>query len=206
MSLGQRETLMAAGTFRAVGDALTELIIERAVAAFARISSEEAAQTYAVSFWVNDEEDDPRVPVLTIGTNTEAQFRASVANADDDAEARWNFAFWLQNELAVVGGPADHAGRAIVDALFATLGLHLAEDDFSPASEAVSDRMTTAFVSCCVDAARRLHEEGALHASFGRDLPVLVHELEYYDAIIEQNSRCNPPHLIAGFKRWIESM
>lgn len=68
------------------------------------------------------------------------------ADARSD-EARWNFAFWQQNDLTIVGGP-----------------------------------------------------------TFGRDIPVLVHELEFSEAIAEQNARCNPSHLVAPFTQWIDSM
>ena len=38
----------------------------------------------SISLWVQDLDDDPRKPTITVGFNTE----------------RWNFAFWLQNEGA----------------------------------------------------------------------------------------------------------
>jgi len=34
---------------------------------------------------------------------------------------------------------------------------------------------------------------------------VLVHELEYYDEIVEQNRSANPPVLVDEFARWVES-
>ncbi|MFC8225161.1 hypothetical protein [Streptomyces sp. NPDC057287] len=40
---------------------------------------------------------------MTIGYNTETQARRSIQDASDQAEARWNYAFWIQNELTVVG-------------------------------------------------------------------------------------------------------
>lgn len=187
-----------------MGEDLIDLMVWRAVAAVAGLSPEEAQDTYAVSFWVNDDYDDPRVPVLTIGTNTEARVRA--AGASSAAEARWNFAYWLHDDLAIVGGDRDPQGRALVDALFDSAGLRSDGEDFSPEALAVDDQMTETFVSCCLEAARRLHEHGGFLATFGRDLPVLVHELEYYRAIAEQNTRCNPPELVAGFTRWIDSM
>jgi hypothetical protein len=43
--------------------------------------------------------------------------------------------------------------------------------------------MTEAFVAACVAAVQRLHREGIVEAVFGVAIPVLVHELEYYDQI-----------------------
>jgi hypothetical protein len=37
---------------------------------------------------------------------------------------------------------------------------------------------------------------------FGRPIPVLVHELEYYDAIAMQNLAANPPGVADDFIRW----
>src|SRR3954469_8576263 len=62
-----------------------------------------APDVYVVSLLVYDEEDDPRLPTVTVGFNTEARVAATMADASDADEARWNFAFWLQNELGVLG-------------------------------------------------------------------------------------------------------
>lgn len=83
---------------------------------------------YAVSFLIYDEEDDPRRPTLTIGYNTEDRVRQALAvqpgsdllpagRPSDEGEARWNYAFWLQNELAVIGhSTRDPAGARLCEA------------------------------------------------------------------------------------------
>lgn len=53
---------------------------------------------YAISLYVFNEEDDPRRPVAVLGYNTEHQAWQSIPLASDEQEARWNYAFWLQNE------------------------------------------------------------------------------------------------------------
>ena len=40
---------------------------------------------------------------------------------------------------------------------------------------------------------------------FGRSIPVIVHELEYYDEIADQNEKANPRELVDGFVAWIRS-
>ena len=37
---------------------------------------------------------------------------------------------------------------------------------------------------------------------FKRPVPLLIHELEYYEEIAEQNEAANPPELVASFARW----
>ncbi|MGB8860955.1 MAG: hypothetical protein WCC60_16970 [Ilumatobacteraceae bacterium] len=42
--------------------------------------------------------------------------------------------------------------------------------------------------------------------TFDRPIPVVVHELEYYDAIAQQNIEANGPELASGLVDWISSM
>jgi len=58
---------------------------------------------YAVSLFVYDMADNPCRPTVTLGYNTEKQVKAIIANASDEQEARWNYAFWLQNEFFCFG-------------------------------------------------------------------------------------------------------
>ncbi|MFI9064327.1 hypothetical protein ACIGQE_21050 [Streptomyces sp. NPDC053429] len=46
--------------------------------AFASIPAAEADDIYVVSFFIDNEADDPRQPTLTIGYNTETQFLLSI--------------------------------------------------------------------------------------------------------------------------------
>ncbi|WP_329375928.1 hypothetical protein OG625_00855 [Streptomyces sp. NBC_01351] len=71
-------------------------LVERALAS---IPAADAGDIYAVPFLIDNEDDDPRQPTLTIGYNTETQARRSIQGASGQAEARWNYAFWIQNEL-----------------------------------------------------------------------------------------------------------
>ncbi|CAN0503996.1 unnamed protein product, partial [Phaeothamnion confervicola] len=49
-------------------------------------------------------------------------------------------------------------------------------------------------------------QTGVVEGIFGRALPVIIHELEYYDAIATQNTEANGEALAAGLARWIDSM
>jgi len=49
---------------------------------------------------------------------------------------------------------------------------------------------------------QRLHAND-IRRIFGRTLPVLIHELEYYEEIAAQNLRANPSGAVPdGFVRW----
>jgi hypothetical protein len=95
-----------------------------AESALASIPAAEADGIYVVSFFIDNEDDDPRQPTLTIGYNTETQFRGSIQHASDEAEARWNYAFWIQNQLTVIGDLArDPIGAAVRQEWITRLGL-----------------------------------------------------------------------------------
>jgi hypothetical protein len=67
----------------------------------------------------------------------------------------------------------------------------------------IGDQITAAFVRECCDTVCRLHASGAVTAIYGRSIPLLVHELEYYDEIAEQNKAANPPGVCDEFALWV---
>ena len=85
---------------------LADYIYDAARDALDGIPTEERPDLYVVSLLVYDEEDDPRRPTVTVGYNTESDVvRASdsaEAFSTDEPEARWNYAFWRQNQLALI--------------------------------------------------------------------------------------------------------
>jgi hypothetical protein len=176
------------------------------VRALERTPGDVAPDVYVVSLFVYDEDDDPRLPTVTVGFNTEARVRETGEDAWDADEARWNFAFWLQNELGVLGdSERDPEGTALREAWLRGLGLWCEdEDDALAETEDGELAITAKFVELLVSIAQELHAEGTIARVFGRPIPVLIHELEYYDEIAEQNRRANPDGLADDFARWVE--
>ncbi len=186
------------------------------VDALSGVESVEAAQVYVVSLFVYDEDDDPRYPTVTVGYNTDERFRetspaagqrAGWPIASDAQEARWNYAFWLQNELAILcGGERDPQGAALHRAWIDRLGLWYSDEEEEHDFDAVghrADRITDEFVALAVRVVKRLHSAGVVERAFGRAVPVLIHELEYDEDIVRQNEEANPPGLIDDFKHWV---
>jgi hypothetical protein len=48
--------------------------------------------------------------------------------------------------------------------------------------------------------------DGLIERVFGHAIPVLIHELEYYDEIAQQNRDANPDELADEFSSWIAAM
>jgi hypothetical protein len=167
------------------------------------IPSDERPDIYVVSLLVYDEEDDPRKATVTVGYNGESDVAHALALTDEQ-EARWNYAFWRQNELAVLcGSESDPAGAHVRDVWVRARGLWFdAAADEVPMFDPRGELLTQAFISVMEAVVRRLHD-GDIERIFGTPLPVLIHELEYYDAIAEQNERANPSGVVpAAFVEW----
>jgi hypothetical protein len=199
---------------------------QAATEAVTSIPASKAHDAYVVSFLVYDEEDDPRRPTLTIGYDTQTRVQQVLAarpgsalllggGAVDPAEARWNYAFWLQDELAVIGDSIrDPVGAQLRDQWIKDSGLWYEEPEAAPvdapdawdAVEPMADQITQRFVQACVQLANQLHADGLIGKVFGRSVPVLVHEVEYYDAIADQAEAANPPGVAADFVAWVRNL
>jgi hypothetical protein len=181
-----------------------------ATTAITAIHADAAHEIYALSFLIDNEDDDPREPVLTIGYNTETQVALRLHEAADPAEARWNYAFWLQNTLAVIGHRAtDPVGASRREEWFKGQGLWY--DDPADGTDWIKTVGSRAalieahFNQACYQLARGLHETGIIDSSLGRPVPVIVHELEYYEGIARRTEMANPPGLADEFTAWVRS-
>jgi hypothetical protein len=65
--------------------------------------------------------------------------------------------------------------------------------------------ISRAFASMCAAVGLRLHADRTITTLFGRPLPVLVHELEYYPPIAELTAAANPPGLLDDFLAWMNA-
>jgi hypothetical protein len=189
-------------------------IYESVKQSVATIEEDIAARIYALSFFIYDDEDDPRRPTLTFGYNTLDRWVECTPTADsnmarlvasDSSEAKWNYAFWLQNEVCVIGA-AGTDGAVLRQEWIESLGLAYSDDeadeDFERCME-LGEHITERFVALSVQVARALHDEGSITGKFGRPVPIIVHELEYYDQIAEQTRTANPPGLTSEFEDWV---
>jgi hypothetical protein len=189
------------------------------VSALERTPTDVAPDVYVVSLYVDEKGSDPRWPFVAVGFNTEARVAETTPASDQGAgwpvasdadEARWNFAFWLQNELGVLGDPEkDPEGAEQSQAWMHELGLSYSDEeedeDFDAAMEQ-GDQFVARFTELVVAIARQLHDDGVISRIFGRPIPVLIHELDYYDEIAQQNRRANPGDIAEGFARWVDDM
>lgn len=172
---------------------------------------------YVLSFYIFDLEDDPRRPVLQLGFNTRSRLAECIPaigresgwpGASSTQEATWNFAFWLQNALKFIGEPENEGGQ-LLETLLKSRGLWYSDEDEEAHfdhCEKIASEITAYFVDTCVRLAQALHESGVIEQRFSGPIPIVVHELEYYDKIAAQTRLANPPGVAKEFEDWIASL
>jgi hypothetical protein len=182
-----------------------------------------ASTIYALSFYLDDEEDDSRYCTVTLSYNTYQQWQTSTPQRPDDStnrwpvasdsdEAKWNYAFWLQNREVVIASsdePPDKIGvelrKTWLNELYLGYSDEAAESDFD-AAMVKADQIDQLFSALCVRVAQQLHADGIIRHTFGRDIPILVHRLGYSDEIASQTRLANPPGITQEFEAWIAAM
>ena len=176
-------------------DTLFESFYAKAEKAIKKIGKHDIKDIYAISFWKDNLEDDPRCPVITIGYNTLTQVEAAKKNASSPMEAKWNYAFWLQNEIGTIGGNDKNLRQ-----YFKETNLFYTQQEYSRAEkrgeenkfDEQDNQMQSAFMDIIISVIQELHKRGVVKEHLGKEVPVIVHELEYYDLPIEWTTRSNP--------------
>lgn len=151
---------------------------------------------YVISLFVYDENDNPFEPTVTLGYNTISNYQDNIDSAWDENEAKWNYAFWLQNEELVfgVGDTKEIVEKWIKDNAF--------PNNLDMYDEEEPSIITNAFVKLLIQIVKELHLTGFISNKFGKEIPVIIHELEYYDEIANQNIEANSYELVEDFVKF----
>lgn len=165
------------------------------------ISSWDKSDIYAISLFVYDEDDNPCQPTFALGYNTNEHFKNEISNASNEQEAKWNYAFWLQNSELYFGMGET---QAIVKEWLADNDFpYISSEEMFGKNSSIDDecveRITDAFVNVLIEIVRELHDSGFVAKEFGKSIPIIIHELEYYDAIAQQNLKANPAEIMDEF-------
>ncbi len=178
--------------------------------ALENISDTDTSDIYAVSFLYQNEDDDPRFPTITVSYNTNENFKESIQDASDESEARWNYAYWLQNEIESVGGKNDE----VLNSWFLQTPYFYSDEDDERASNDESlfniimekgSKFNDEFIDVVINLTKRLFSEKVILRKFGKEIPILVHELEIYDKPISWTLRSNPEGIVDEYLEWTNS-
>ncbi|WP_010250414.1 hypothetical protein [Myroides injenensis] len=176
--------------------------------AIAKMSKQNVKDIYAISFWKSNVDDDPRCPIISISYNTYSQIEEEKDNASSEQEAKWNFAFWLQDEITMLGGE-DKVLRQYLkeEGYFYTLNEQskaekLKDKGDNTAYNEISmkdDKIQSSFMEIIIRIAKEIQKSDLIKEKIGKELPIIIHELEYYDLPLEWTKKANPPQLIEEF-------
>ncbi|MCX4672434.1 hypothetical protein OG453_38265 [Streptomyces sp. NBC_01381] len=116
----------------------------------------------------------------------------------------------LPDDGTVVGDlTSDPAGATARQEWITELGLWYDEPtdlaDWDSVIGPLAAQIEARFNQTCCQLARTLHATGVIERSVGRTVPVIVHELEYYEAIARQTEAANPPGLADAFTSWVRN-
>ena len=195
----------------ATADTITpfdSLLLRQTLSGLGRIPREAASDIYAISFWYTFNEDDKRRPLVIISFNTMRRAEDMALHASDAAEAKWNYAFWLQHAGLIADVGIGKGDREIIGSWIESQGLGWTDEeeerDFERTLGLGSD-IESQVIAACVRVAQRLHEGGDVERVVGRSIPIIVHELEYAPDTINATTKANPPELVGEFLSWVRS-
>lgn len=131
---------------------------------------------YAISFFLDYEDDNQSDMRLHFGYNTERQVKKELCNDLTPETVRWNYHMWLQNETFCFGEDGNTDGL---------INVWLKQQKIRP------DEAITFFIKEIINAIQEIHKCGAIKERFGKDIPIIVHTFNYYENIAYINQKAN---------------
>ncbi|MEV2253121.1 hypothetical protein AB0I94_21500 [Streptomyces sp. NPDC050147] len=170
------------------------------------------SEIYVVSFSIWRVDYDPRRPYVDIGYNTESQVRRVMeSECSYEGAARWEYAYWILDGFEAIGCiPSDPVGSELFAEHAMRKGIWYEGEadplELMPAEGAgegepgtLYERLVLDFAEECIDVACSLHADGRLAAALGREVPIVVFDMDQPGWEVEATERANPPGLIADF-------
>ena len=154
------------------------------------IKTWQPVEGYAVSFYINMNSIDGNLPHLYISYNTEADCNS--APADD--EERWNYACWSQDTIEIIGydDEVNECVQWLNEQGIQNVGEENNDYDENCVYIGTGPAGFKELAELLSKIAISIRKDGLLEKVFGKDVPVIIHSLEYYAYIIDLNKRTNP--------------
>lgn len=164
------------------------------------ISTWKEKDIYAISFFVYANEaykynGYSNVTNFYISYNTESDCNG----ADKFSEERWNYAFWRQDETPIID--ADHENEAIrtLFAWYAENGIdNIGYEDYNTCYDGEMNYIGKGpvgyyeLLSEIAAVANKLQNSGFIQNQFGKQIPIIIHGLEYPWYVMEATKKANP--------------
>ena len=155
---------------------------------------------FAISFFVYSNEDYEyrgfsNVSTFSVSYNTERH----CAGAGALSEERWNYAFWPQNETAIIDADDENEGMKILFDWYEEKGIeNIGYEDHESAYDEEMNYIGKGpvgyyeLLSEVSALAGRLQKSGFIKEKFDRTIPIIVHDLEYPWYVMEATATANP--------------
>ncbi len=155
---------------------------------------------YAISFFINANESNvyngfENVSSWAISYNTEKDCNG----ADELDEERWNYAFWRQDETMIIDTDEPDVFTEKLFDWYAENGItnigeenedEMYDEDCNYIGKGPSGHYE--LLQLASEVARKLQEDGVIKEHFGKEIPVIIHGLEYAWYDIEATKNANP--------------
>ena len=139
---------------------------------------------YAISFFLDFDTDDQKDIRLYFGYNTETHYQNERCYNVSDTQVRWDYEFWLKNELFYFG--EDDFTQNMLSVWIRQQ--HIAENQ-------IVERLTEQLVYTV----REIHKSKILEHRFRKEIPIIIHHRYYYPAIAVINMEANGSCLSQDF-------
>lgn len=147
---------------------------------------------YALSFFVYTNEASDNIPVLAISYNTEEDCEYS----SQLSEQRWNYAFWRQEEKEIIG---DEESTSILLQWYKENGIkNIGYEDEALMYDADYNYIGKGpngyyeLLQIVSNVAKSLHDNKVIINTFKREIPIIIHDLEYSWNSEEATQNGNP--------------
>lgn len=174
-------------------------------------NDEDAKDVYALSFGFHCENDDDRFPKITLGYNTLTNYNEEAHNADTKQEAKWDCAYWLQEDVETIGGKND----LLLSNWFAKTPYFYSEEENERAMEKDEDlyekilkkgeKFRKEFINESIAIAKKLFEDKVIESTFKKDIPIIIHDFEYNEEPIRWTKKANSTKLIKEYLQFCDS-
>ncbi len=181
-----------------------------------------ARDIYVIVIYISLLEDDSRFAELSLNYNTLSNYHERIADASNEAEAKWNYAFWPHDDkIRLCESPKSNPRHPDLE------GIHLRDEYLRSRlpqydlSDAESDlllhnedhsqfyryesEIINAVVDVCGFVIRRLHEDGLIVQVCGHSVPVVVEMLNdsgHDEYRLAQVEAANPTDLANDYINW----
>ena len=165
------------------------------------VNEEDRKDVYVLSLCYTCDDEDLRFPKVTLSYNTLSNVKEESYNAD----AKWNYDYWLQTEIETIGGKKDKQLKQ----WFAKTPYFYSDEENDRAIEEdedlydkilkKGDRFTKEFIKEVIALAKRLIDEGEIEKVFTRNIPIIIHQQEFEETPILWTKKANPTKLIKEF-------